>query len=151
MQETNGIYEIIHSDVMEIADKVAGISLTRSQPVEIEDAYTIRLSAKGTYHLDLYIHADKKTLEKIASNMKRSPAAAEEIQPYLSEFLNILGGRIVSKINQLYQQSARFTLPVFMDHSAEQEPCPEDSLSLFYRFQGGLVKIEGHFVQNGIA
>lgn len=147
--DKNSIYEIIRSDVLEITSKVAGITLVQSPSVEISDAYTLRLSAEGanSYHLDLYLYADLETLKKIAGNMKRAQASAEDIPLYTVEFFNILGGRIVSRINRLYKQSARFMPPVLLDYRDGPENNNGSKLALDYRFQDGAVKILGHFIQ----
>lgn len=139
------ICELINNDVLAITNQVAGISLTQSQPVDIHEAYTLSLSANGSYNLNLCLHADKKTLEKIAANMKRSPAAGDEVQMYVIEFFNILGGRIVSRINRVYQQSARFSPPELSDCKMGKACCEENCFSLHYGFSDGSVKVSGNF------
>lgn len=145
MENREEIYQIINRNVLEISKKVAGILLSQSCPVEMMETHALHLSAVGTYQFDLYLRTDKRTLEHIASNMKKAPATEEEIMLYTIEFFNILGGRIVSTINRNYGQSARFRPPVF---STEEVPNVDldQALTLFYRYRDSNVKIEGRFV-----
>ena len=143
MQKT--ISEIIHNDMLAISKQVAGISLEEIHPAGIQDAYTLHLTAKGTYDLNLFLYADKDTLQKIADNMKRSPATETEVSIYVMEFFNILGGRIVSRINKLYQQNARFAPPKIQNCRVGVVDSHEHSFSLHYGFQDGSMEVSGDF------
>jgi len=145
MQDREEIRCIINDNVSEITSRMTGITLIESQPVEIPDAYTIHLCAKGSYQFDLYLQTDIKTLTHIAKQMKRKPVTSEDIPMYATEFFNILGGRIVSKINRLYQQTARFKPPVFFSDSFRLYDIQEDTLIFYYRYLDGNVKVEGQF------
>ncbi len=149
MQDRDQIRCIINDNVSEITSHMTGITLIESQPVEIPDAYTIHLCAKGSYQFDLYMQTDMKTLVHIASQMKRAPASAQEIPMYATEFFNILGGRIVSKINLQYQQTARFRPPVFLADPICMDAIQGNTMIFYYRYLDGGVKIEGKFSQNG--
>ena len=137
---------MINTDIISITSQVAGISLARSQPIDIADANTISLSAKGAYQLNLFLYADWKTLAEIAGNMKHMPAAQEEIPIYIVEYFNILGGGIVSKINRRYRLSARFTSPVFWDHKICYEGDEGEHVSFYYHSQHGAVKVAGNIL-----
>lgn len=143
MQKT--ISEIIHNDMLAITNQVAGIALEEIHPTSIQDAYTLHLTAKGTYDLNLFLYADKDTLQKIADNMKRSPATENEVSLYVMEFFNILGGRIVSRINKLYQQNARFAPPKIQNCRVGVVDSHEHSFSLHYGFQDGSMEVSGDF------
>lgn len=145
MQGRDEIRCIINDNVSEITSHMTGITLIESQPVEIPDAYTIHLCAKGSYQFDLYLQTDIKTLAHIAGQMKRGPVTSEEIPMYATEFFNILGGHIVSKINRLYQQTARFKPPVFFSDDFRINEVQEDTLIFYYRYLDGGVKVEGQF------
>ncbi len=140
------IFQMINKDIISITNQVAGISLAQSQPVDIANANTLSLSAKGSYQLNLYLYANWETLAEIAGNMKHMPAADEEIPMYTVEYFNILGGGIVSKINQRYQLSARFTPPVFWDHKICHKGSEGEQASFYYYFQHGAVKVTGNIV-----
>ncbi len=140
------ISEMIHNDMLAITRQVAGISLEEIHPAGIQDdAYTLHLSATGSYDLNLFLYADKDTLQKIADNMKRSPATDSEVSMYVIEFFNILGGRIVSRINKLYQQNARFAPPKIQNCRVGIVDSHEHSFSLHYGFQDGSMEISGDF------
>ena len=147
MKNKDELYALINTHVVEITEQVAGLELSESHPVELKDLCTVHLAVRGSYQLDLFLYADKKTMEHIASNMKKSPVVEEEIKLYTVEFFNILGGRIVSKINRQYKQSARFTPPAFFAERVEHNIDDKDVLTLFYRHSSGNVKVEGQFAK----
>ena len=138
------IFQMINTDIISITNQVAGISLAQSQPVDIANANTLSLSAKGTYQLNLFLYASWETLAEIAGSMKHMPAADEEVPMYTIEYFNILGGGIISKINRRYQLTARFTPPVFWDHKICHKEGEGEQISFYYRFQHGSVIVTGN-------
>lgn len=142
MWDMDRVRDIIDTNMVDFSARVAGLALTPAPPGEIPGAWCICLSVKGTYQFRLLLHAGKGTLEDIAQRMKRAPASEEDIPLYAMEFFNILGGRIISEINQKFRQSARFTPPAFL-HLPPAQTGGDCSLTLFYRYgQAGRITVE---------
>ncbi len=149
MNNKDRICQIIDANVLEITRKITGIILTASQPMKVPNTQTLYLCAKGSYQLDLYLHADKDSLKHIACTMKHDSVTEEEIPLYTTEFFNILAGKIISTINQLYKQSARFRPPVFSNVELHPSGEPGESLILHYQYSNdciGNLSIEGKLV-----
>lgn len=139
------VKNIIEKNITDISLGIIGVNVEKcGEQGDEKESYTIHLGTCGEYNLDLYMTADLDTLRNIAAKMKRCMPADDEISMYVTEFFNIIGGRIVSEINKSFGKKAVIRPPIFSDNKIPQIKDDKSVLTFFYSFEEGRFKIEGH-------
>ena len=139
------IRDIIEKNILNISRGIIGVNVEKcSEQSDKAESFTIYLETSGEYSLSLYMRADMDTLRSIAAKMKHSIPGEEEISMYVTEFFNIMGGRIVSEINKNFGKKAMIKPPVFSNDNIPQILDDKSVLTFYYSFAEGKFKIEGH-------
>lgn len=119
------LFQILDSSVKDISRKVAKIEVANKPELKALSAARpcwIYTKTKGDYDLSFALCADYGVLEAITRNMKRgADADQDDVKLYMQEFLNILFGHIVSRMNQSIQVKVFFDVPRFTC-CAEEKP-----------------------------
>lgn len=140
------LMDIVNRAVKEITLKVAHLEMRQQNQAGNEDTKSMSLvaAAKGDYTLVMIFHASIQVMRAIAVNMKRGqPPDDSDIPIYITEYFNILCGRIVSAYNQASHASARFLIPEIMDQEGEEGVLNQNSQinELYYECEEGPVNI----------
>lgn len=150
MENSNKIRNIIEKNILEISSGVIGVNVEKcGKENDKTESFTIHTKATGEYSLDLYMRADLDTLRQISAKMKRQPPKDEEISMYVTEFFNIMGGRIVSEINKSFGKKAMIKPPDFSEENIPKPVSGKSVLTFYYSFAEGKFKVEGHLDEHG--
>lgn len=105
---------IVNNAVQDIFKKVAGMPVqsVSCQDMSEGDLWSLVITTQGDYHMTVILCANYGTLCSIAQNMRHGmPASDSDVPIYITEFFNILCGRVVSAINMKTHSTARFGIP----------------------------------------
>lgn len=118
------LFEILDSAVKDISHRVVNIDVVNSPDNNKKTSLqpcSVYTKTKGDYEMTFVLSTDYEVLKQMTQNMKRGAEASEEEVPlYIQEFLNILCGHIVSKMNKRTNLKVFFDVPSFV--KGEFEP-----------------------------
>lgn len=109
------LQEIADEIIRGITKQIAKIELYHSEEELADKGKYGFLTTKvnGAYELMIMLQAEWSLLSAIANQMHREPVVEEEVGEYITEYFNILCGRIISVFNQRMKLSSRFKVPEF--------------------------------------
>lgn len=112
------LYEVLDSAVKDISHRVVKIDVVNVPErggIPALQPCNIYTKTRGDYEMTFVLCTEYEMLKKMTSNMKRGAEASEEDVPlYMEEFLNILCGHIVSKMNKSEKLKVFFDVPRFV-------------------------------------
>ena len=142
-----GLFEILDSAVKDISHRVVAIDVVNSSDsseLASSQPCSIYTRTKGDYDMTFVLSTDFAVLRQMTRNMKRGAEASEEEVPlYMQEFLNILCGHIVSRMNKRANLKAFFDVPNFMQ--GEFKPgsgTPAKFTEYYYSSPYGMLEIK---------
>lgn len=113
------LFPILDSAMKDISRRVAKIEVEnkpRASKLIASRPCSIYTRTRGDYEMTFVISADRQVLKELVIAMRHGKETSEEEVPvYMKEFLNILFGHIVSKMNQSERVQAHFDVPSFVD------------------------------------
>ena len=113
------LFEILDSTVKDISHRVTNIDvvyLPENKKLSSSRPYSVYTKTKGDYEMTFALSTDYEVFKQMTRNMKRGAEAGEDEVPiYIQEFLNILCGHIVSKMNKRTNLKVFFDIPCFME------------------------------------
>lgn len=112
------LFEILDSAVKDISHRVVKldvVNMPENSCVTALQPCNIHTKTNGDYEMTFVLCTDYQVLKEMTRNMKRGAEASEEDVPlYMQEFLNILCGHIVSKMNKRTNLKVFFDVPCFV-------------------------------------
>ena len=112
------LFDILDSAVKDISRRVVNIDVTNSSDsneISSSRPCSVYTRTRGDYDMTFVLSTDYAVLKQMTRNMKRGAQTNEEEVPlYMQEFLNILCGHIVSKMNKRTNLKVFFDVPNFM-------------------------------------
>lgn len=111
--------EFLNQYFIEVTKKMTGIEVTIAEEEPSPFAFHMAPGMAITFQADPPLHivfqCDKDLLFAIVDKMKRSPAAdMAEVSEYITEYLNVICGNVISAYNRKVGSSARFTIPKWL-------------------------------------
>lgn len=146
------LFEVLDSAVKDISHRVVkidvvnlpdGASVPSLQPCNI---YT---KTRGDYEMTFVLCTDYAVLKEMTRNMKRGAEASEEDVPlYMEEFLNILCGHIVSKMNKKEKLKVFFDVPCFVRGEYRADETASDKFEGSYHYDSPYGSLELKVLSN---
>lgn len=129
-------HDVVSQAFPDIARSVAHAEPHTILPVPLGGALkTFQIDVDGDYTLHLSLCLPTSVLQELAVGMRRGADTDEDTATaYVTEFFNILCGKIVSTLNQRSHVSSRFGIPQVVDGVP---PPSASSTDYYYQFQTG--------------
>lgn len=112
----------IHEDVCHmfvnsftsVSEEITGFSLVYNEKEnEFQSAQNVKIQSVGTFRASLFFSMDKDFEQAVFLAMAKNISAKEELRELLiGEFINIISGHALTRINNLAGKSSRLTVPL---------------------------------------
>ncbi|WP_310601951.1 hypothetical protein [Anaerosporobacter sp.] len=114
-QMTLDVGELFISKYKELTVSMSNIELEEVLPFELDGTYIlgkVETKPNAPYGLVLYCYMSEGLVKQIVSGMSNGKVSSRsDTILYITEYINIVGGRAVSGINNFIGQSVRFSIP----------------------------------------
>lgn len=112
------LFEVLDSAMKDISHRVGKldvVNLPEGSGITSLQPCCVHTRTKGDYEMTFVLCTDYEVLKEMTRNMKHGVEASEDDVPlYMEEFLNILCGHIVSKMNKRTNLKVFFDIPCFV-------------------------------------
>lgn len=156
MEDVRNILRIPNREVISVTRALAGLDLEKIDTQQCtEDKYTtVMIHTRGFFLADILCEINERMCDSIISGMYGGGMPPDSERPlYLNEYMNIVCGRIVSKVNTLTGSVSKLSTPEYCG-AAEPDLEINESMHcirLAYQNGQGLIRfiIQFDFQQNG--
>ncbi|MBR1740488.1 MAG: chemotaxis protein CheX [Lachnospiraceae bacterium] len=129
------VKQIFDASFLDITKKLVRLEVSRMDKIEDEQkdslfiqGYRDKIETKGAVNTTVICQFPKPLFQYIISTMHGGTSPAEEEIPlYVNEYMNIICGHAISKINNITKTKSRLSVPEFygeeepLDFSAERD------------------------------
>ncbi len=145
--EQTPVADLLDQAVRDIAGRVAGLDLTRSDFVikNSPEWNSFMIETTGDYKAAIVIGAEEPVFYEIARKMKRNPEVTEkDVIIYVTEFFNILCGFFLSRLNSMMGLKSRFRIPEFIKGQCIQSAnMNQGAVRIRYECPYGRIQVHG--------
>lgn len=156
MEDIRDILRIPNREVISVTKVLTGLELekTDSSQCTKEKVLTVMIHTRGFFLANIKCEMDRAMFEQILSGMYGDGMPPDEEQPlYMNEYMNIVCGRIVSKVNTLTGSVSKLSIPEYFGENDPDFGRDEQAyhILLAYRNGQGFLRfiIQFEFQQNG--
>lgn len=156
MEDIRDILRIPNQEVLAVTKVLTGLDLekTDSNQCTQEKILTVMIHTKGFFLANIKCEMDWDMFEQILSGMYGGEMPPEEeCSLYMNEYMNIVCGRIVSKVNTLTDSVSKLSVPEYFGENDPDFGRDEQAyhILLAYRYGQGFLRfiIQFEFQQNG--
>mgnify|MGYP004639648721 FL=1 len=156
MEDIRDILRIPNQEVLAVTKVLTGLDLekTDSNQCTQEKILTVMIHTKGFFLANIKCEMDWEMFEQILSGMYGGEMPPEEeCSLYMNEYMNIVCGRIVSKVNTLTDSVSKLSVPEYFGENDPDFGRDEQAyhILLAYRYGQGFLRfiIQFEFQQNG--
>lgn len=156
MEDIRDILRIPNREVVSVTKVLTGVDLkkTDSNQCAKEKVLTVMIHTRGFFLANIKCEMDRDMFEQIISGMYGGGMPPDEEQSlYMNEYMNIVCGRIVSKINTLTGSVSKLSIPEYFGEHDPDFGRDEQAyhIMLAYRYGRDFLRfiIQFEFQQNG--
>lgn len=156
MEDIRDILRIPNQEVLAVTKVLTGLDLekTDSNQCTQKKILTVMIHTKGFFLANIKCEMDWDMFEQILSGMYGGEMPPEEeCSLYMNEYMNIVCGRIVSKVNTLTDSVSKLSVPEYFGENDPDFGRDEQAyhILLAYRYGQGFLRfiIQFEFQQNG--
>ena len=156
MEDIRDILRIPGREVMAVTKILAGVDLEKidSKQCRDSDIITVMIHTRGFFLANIRCEMNHDMYRQILSGMYGGGMPPEEERAlYINEYMNVVCGRIVSKINTLTDSVCKLSVPEYFGENDPDYGRDEQAyhIMLVYRNGQGFVRfiIQFEFQQNG--
>ena len=156
MEDIRDILRIPNREVLAVTKVLTGLDLekTDSNQCTQEKILTVMIHTKGFFLANIKCEMDWDMFEQILSGMYGGEMPPEEeCSLYMNEYMNIVCGRIVSKVNTLTGSVSKLSVPEYFGENDPDFGRDEQAYHILhaYRYGQGFLRfiIQFEFQQNG--
>lgn len=130
------VAEIFNKSFIDVTKRVARIDIVEETPIDndIEDLYSGIIITKGNYRSLIICSMQESVMQEISKGMNHGKnVETEEIELFVGEYLNIVCGSALSKINNIVGKASRLSVPVIVRGAYEKNEITEyEQITEFY-------------------
>lgn len=156
MEDIRDILRIPNREVISVTKVLTGVDLekTDSNQCTGEKVLTVMIHTRGFFLANIKCEMNREMYEQILSGMYGGGVLPDDEQSlYMNEYMNIVCGRIVSKVNTLTGSVSKLSVPEYFGENDPDYGRDEQAyhILLAYRCGHGFLRfiIQFEFQQNG--
>lgn len=156
MEDIRDILRIPNREVLSVTKVLTGLELekTDSNHCTKEKVLTVMIHTRGFFLANIKCEMDRDMFDRIISGMYGGGMPPDDEQSlYMNEYMNIVCGRIVSKVNALTNSVSKLSIPEYFGENDPDFGRDEQAyhILLAYRHGQGFLRfiIQFEFQQNG--
>ncbi|MEG2441256.1 MAG: chemotaxis protein CheX [Acetivibrio sp.] len=146
-KEDIDIEKIFRQIFVELTKKMISIEMIPLPWIEetSKQEYCFLICTEGAFTSSIQFQIETGLYEKIAKTIyKKRQMTEEEKKLYVTEYLNIICGRILSEINNTMKKRSKLSVPMRIKEKNESEEC-EQRIQLSYHCSYGKIDISVYF------
>ncbi|MDE7422488.1 MAG: chemotaxis protein CheX [Lachnospiraceae bacterium] len=127
-----------------VSEKITGFSLEyNEEEKEFQSAQNVKIQSVGTFRASLFFSMDKDFEQAVFLAMAKNISSKEELKELMiGEFINIISGHALTKINNLSGKTSRLTVPLVGPACWEDKEKFPQQCTVFFQSAYGKMRMD---------